>query len=97
MPKICLSQLCTGLLVAAAVIVLSSSCSRSVAQNPPVQTSPAQEGAICTEPRPQMCYEIYQPVCGYTAEGASKTYGNSCQACAHAEVVRYTQDACKTD
>jgi hypothetical protein len=41
--------------------------------------------------------ELYQPVCGVAKDGTQKTYGNSCQACAHADVVRYENGTCEKD
>jgi Kazal-type serine protease inhibitor domain len=52
--------------------------------------------AFCSEPRPQMCTELYQPVCGVTKAGQQQTYGNACTACTHPEVIRYTPGECKT-
>ena len=42
-----------------------------------------------------MCMELYQPVCGVTKDGTSKTFGNSCHACADPQVIRYTPGECK--
>ena len=55
------------------------------------QQSPPQQ---CTEPRPQMCPQIYNPVCGVTADGTKKTYGNGCTACADKSVTGHTPGAC---
>jgi hypothetical protein len=62
-------------------------------QQQPKLTVPADK--FCGDPRPEMCMEIYQPVCGFTKDGTSKTYGNSCHACANHDVVRYTPGECK--
>jgi len=76
--------------------IIGCTAQPGVAQEPPPQpklTVPADK--FCTEPRPEMCMELYQPVCGFTKDGASKTYSNSCHACANHEVVRYTPGECK--
>jgi hypothetical protein len=68
------------------------------AQEPPPQpklTVPADK--LCSEPRPEMCMELYQPVCGFTKDSTSKTYSNSCHACANHDVVRYTPGECKKE
>jgi hypothetical protein len=53
------------------------------------EAQPPPAASQCTEPRPQMCTKIYSPVCGVTADGARKTHGNSCEACADQTVVRH--------
>ena len=73
--------------------IASTSCAQE--PPPPKLTVPAEN--LCTEPRPEMCMELYQPVCGFTKDGASHTYPNSCHACAKPEVVRYTPGECKKD
>jgi hypothetical protein len=52
---------------------------------------------FCSEPRPEMCMELYQPVCGFTKDGTAKTYSNSCHACANHDVVRYTPGECRKE
>jgi hypothetical protein len=52
---------------------------------------------FCGDPRPEMCMEIYQPVCGTSKDGSHRTYGNSCHACADAAVISYLPGACKKD
>jgi hypothetical protein len=42
-----------------------------------------------------MCTDLYQPVCGFDRDGKAHTYGNSCAACAHEDVIRYTQGECR--
>jgi hypothetical protein len=61
---------------------------------PPKLTVP--DIRFCTDPRPQMCPEVYMPVCGFTKDGVAHTYSNSCHACVRPEVVRYAPGACKT-
>ncbi|HTW34681.1 MAG TPA: hypothetical protein VMD53_08685 [Rhizomicrobium sp.] len=82
----------SALLILPCVILFAAA--PGAAQEPqPKLTVPALK--FCTEPRPEMCMEIYQPVCGFTKDGTSKTYGNSCHACANHDVVRYTPGECK--
>jgi hypothetical protein len=69
----------------------------SCAQDSPPPKLTVPDLHICKEPRPEMCMELYQPVCGVSKDGTQKTYGNSCQACAHAEIVRYTPGKCEKD
>jgi Kazal-type serine protease inhibitor domain len=67
------------------------------AQEPPQPKLTVPNAKFCAGPRPEMCMEIYQPVCGFTQEGKSHTYSNSCHACAKAEVVRYEPGECRED
>jgi len=54
----------------------------------------AQTATGCTEPRPQMCAQVYQPVCGTRRDGTRQTYGNACSACADANVVSHVPGPC---
>jgi hypothetical protein len=56
--------------------------------------SPPPSSQSCGEPRPEVCPMIQAPVCGYTATGEKKTYGNGCMACGDRAVVRHTAGAC---
>jgi hypothetical protein len=68
------------------IFLLVAACTTE-AQQPPT-------GIQCTEPRPQMCAQIYSPVCGVAADGTRKTFGNACEACGDKAVVRHTPGAC---
>jgi len=46
--------------------------------------------------RPQICYELFEPVCGYTSNSVPQTYTNACFACANAAVTHYTTGACNS-
>jgi len=80
---------------AASIMLASLLVGACMAQETPKPTTPPP--GLCTEPRPQMCMEIYLPVCGFTKDGIARTYPNSCQACAHAEVARYEAGQCRKD
>lgn len=61
----------------------------------------------CSMPRPEICYEIYQPVCATRDSGLrcittpcpsteTATYSNDCKACADPAVMGFVTDgACK--
>ncbi|RKZ57440.1 MAG: hypothetical protein DRQ44_15775 [Gammaproteobacteria bacterium] len=61
----------------------------------------------CENPRPEVCNQLYQPVCGDRDTGArcimapcpqarkKVTYSNSCTACADKKVYGYWDGACK--
>jgi hypothetical protein len=55
---------------------------------------PAAAATVCEDPRPQMCTMDYRPVCGTLNDGSSKTYANSCGACADAAVTSWVENAC---
>ncbi len=46
----------------------------------------------CQDPRPEVCAQFYEPVCG--SDG--RTYSNGCVACSHPEVIYYTLGDCST-
>lgn len=53
----------------------------------------------CPEQRPQMCTQQYDPACGYfdpqeERESVNHTYGNSCTACTHEEVIGFIPGEC---
>ncbi|KRX06933.1 hypothetical protein PPERSA_07096 [Pseudocohnilembus persalinus] len=53
---------------------------------------------FCQFPRPEECYEIYQPVCGHKFFFFDcQTYSNDCYACAEKGVYTYTEGACEKD
>jgi len=80
---------------AASIMFASLLVGACMAQEAPKPATP--QAGLCTEPRPQMCMEIYLPACGFTKDGVARTYPNSCQACAHAEVVRYEAGQCRKE
>jgi hypothetical protein len=49
---------------------------------------------ICESPRPEMCTQQYDPVCGRRSDDSRKTYSNACHACADIDVHGYETGAC---
>ncbi len=81
--------------------------SRSAPESSQSQSPAPAQLQLCSEnQRPEMCAQVYQPVCGQlksdsreTApekkrEGEWKTYGNACTACADHQVIGYRQGTC---
>lgn len=65
------------------------------------------EWMMCPEQRPEMCAQIYQPVCGIMDTGVrcvttpcpsstQKTFGNACTACAEIRVSQYRDGECES-
>ena len=52
-------------------------------------------GKACPEPRPEMCTQQYDPVCGQLRGGDSKTYSNWCTACSDKAVESYIPGECR--
>ena len=50
---------------------------------------------ICREPRPEMCTQQYDPVCGQLSGGDSQTYSNWCSACSDKTVESYVPGECR--
>lgn len=48
----------------------------------------------CHEPRPEMCAQIYEPVCTTLNDGSHKQYSNSCTACSDANVQAWQDGEC---
>lgn len=88
-----------GVLMAAAL----SGCSRSDAGEKAVNMGPFQQ---CREPRPEICYEIFAPVCATVRDPAIRcitapcpsdlraTYANDCKACADPNVQGFVAGQC---
>ena len=49
----------------------------------------------CSEPRPEICTQIYLPVCAVLKSGGSKTFASDCTACSAQEVIAYRKEACE--
>lgn len=53
--------------------------------------------------RPEMCYDLYAPVCGLVqvqcittpCDPVPETFSNDCNACAQSNVISYTEGACE--
>lgn len=61
---------------------------------PPPPGPPGPARTVCVEPRPQVCTQVYQPVCATRRDGSARTYGNSCQACGDGAVISHRPGPC---
>lgn len=79
------------------------------------QTQVAQQSVIgglggqftdCSSPRPEICYEVFRPVCAERDTGVrcvtepcpsteNTTYANDCKACADQSVMRFQVGSCE--
>ena len=60
-----------------------------------VSAGSANEMVACTEPRPEVCTQDYQPVCAVLRDGSLRTYSNGCSACSDPAVTGYREGACE--
>lgn len=87
------------------LLAFLSGCSRSDADENAVTAS---AGFFqCQEPRPEICYEIFSPVCAIVTDPDMRcvttpcpsdlqvTYSNDCKACADSRVIGYVQGQCQ--
>lgn len=60
----------------------------------------------CKSPRPEICYEVFRPVCAVRDTGVrcvtepcpsteNTTYANDCKACSDQSVVRFQSGSCE--
>ena len=73
------------------------------------QTEESMQTLIqCPDNRPEVCTQIYQPVCGLVDTGIRcittpcpsaeyKTFGNACTACSDKNVTGYSEGECPKD
>jgi hypothetical protein len=84
-------------LILGLVIAGLTGCSQTDS-NPTVPDEPAPGDipgtTLCTEPRPEICTQQYDPVCGVHEDGTRRTYSNACMACGDADVVSWLPGAC---
>ncbi len=73
-------------------ILFLQSCSAKVGVNEKQPDN--SERKVCSEPRPEMCTQQYDPVCGHFSGGGSKTYSNWCTACSDKAVESYVPGSC---
>ena len=82
---------CFLMLITACFLPLLA-CSAKVGKNETQLDKIAKQ--ICPEPRPEICTQQYDPVCGHLKEGGSKTYSNWCTACSDISVEIYSSGEC---
>ena len=75
-----------------ACFLLQLGCSAKVGVNETQPDKIAKQ--ICPEPRPEMCTQQYDPVCGHLKEGGSRNYSNWCTACSDISVESYSPGEC---
>lgn len=87
-----------GMLLSGGVLLITalSGCSRSDAAEGMVETGSFQQ---CREPRPDICYESFVPVCATLSRVDGQfnlpvTYANDCKACADPQVQGFVPGAC---
>jgi len=94
------------------LLLLLAACSQAPVASespPPAADPPAKEAknepVTCTDPRPQACTMIYDPVCATRDTGVrcittpcpsseQKTMSSSCSACSDPKVISYVKGEC---
>jgi hypothetical protein len=78
------------------ISLLIAGCNESIEAPDPVP--PSGELTRCTEPRPESCAQVYQPVCATRDPDLRddwETYSNGCVACADPRVHAHREGACE--
>lgn len=44
-----------------------------------------------------VCYALYDPVCGFKSDGGKETFSNDCKACSNSEVRFYVPGECENE
>ena len=70
-------------------------CAAKESKEAPAERPYRTKIQICPEPRPEMCTQQYEPVCGQFSRGGSKTYSNWCSACSDKTVESYAPGECR--
>ena len=73
-----------------ALLLVSAAVSAQAEQTP----APPPGQVTCTDPRPQMCTQVYQPVCATKRDGTRQTYSNGCMACTDRNVATHIPGPC---
>ena len=87
-----------GAFCAIMILMAGTACSQVASSGSDTAAEAATEKpdgmVLCTDPRPEICTQQYDPVCGSHRDGARKTYPNQCAACSNAEVAGASPGAC---
>ena len=80
------------------LLALVLGCSMASDTTRPNPAQPETAGLTpCPEPRPEICAQIYLPVCAETLDGKRKTYASGCTACTDPQVTGYRDGECPAD
>ncbi|MEZ5537440.1 MAG: hypothetical protein R3F02_17695 [Thiolinea sp.] len=90
------------------LLAVTSACVQlDAGEQPPADSAERVSDSLvrCTTPRPEICYELYQPVCAVRDTGVrcvttpcpsteKITYANDCKACADPKVFGFQRGDC---
>jgi hypothetical protein len=82
-----------ALLIFLILVMIGCAATESTKSNEMRQDNPERQ--ICREPRPEMCTQQYDPVCGQFIRGGSQIYSNWCSACSDKAVESYVPGECR--
>ena len=77
------------------VFIAISGCAATEPETSNVMKQSNPKIQICPEPRPEMCTQQYDPVCGQFSRGGNQTYSNWCSACSDKAVESYVPGECR--
>lgn len=101
-----------SILMAVLLCLFISACQEKGSQETAGEISQPEDAAQsliqCPDNRPEVCTQIYQPVCGLVDTGIRcittpcpsaeyKTFGNACTACSDKNVTGYSEGECPTE
>ncbi len=84
-----------ALTLACSLLALCACEGTAPQENIEAETPTALEAQACSEPRPQICTMIYEPVCANREDGSKTTEASDCSACSDEKVVSYVPGECK--
>lgn len=77
-----------------AFLLLLSACSHEAAPSKPALPDAPAPVNVCSEPRPEICTQMYIGVCATLADGSERTAATGCTACADPDVVGWRPGEC---
>ena len=88
-------------LCALILVLLGSACAQNGGDAPTVEAAeaPPPPGGllVCEDPRPEICTQQFDPVCGLRESRSPRTYPNHCTACSDDKVAGTLPGECPSN